>query len=142
MESRDLVCIHLCCVASGMCCNLCASVASSIKWGQCLCIAQASRGSESHRSPLTGLSCCPLTPQHENLGHGSFTKIYRGCRHEPVDGEPRKTEVLLKVLDAKHKSCTEVSRRGPVPRGRGWLDTVSWGQRHLKIQKCSHNILK
>ncbi|XP_006107112.3 tyrosine-protein kinase JAK3, partial [Myotis lucifugus] len=43
----------------------------------------------------------------ENLGHGSFTKIYRGCRHETVDGEPRETEVLLKVLDAKHKHCME-----------------------------------
>uniref|UniRef100_A0A2K5WFY6 Tyrosine-protein kinase n=1 Tax=Macaca fascicularis TaxID=9541 RepID=A0A2K5WFY6_MACFA len=44
---------------------------------------------------------------HENLGHGSFTKIYRGCRHEAVDGESRKTEVLLKVMDAKHKNCME-----------------------------------
>ncbi|XP_032026007.2 tyrosine-protein kinase JAK3 isoform X1 [Hylobates moloch] len=44
---------------------------------------------------------------HENLGHGSFTKIYRGCRHEVVDGEARKTEVLLKVMDAKHKNCME-----------------------------------
>ncbi|KAK2087697.1 Tyrosine-protein kinase jak3 [Saguinus oedipus] len=44
---------------------------------------------------------------HENLGHGSFTKIYRGCRHEAVDGEARKTEVLLKVMDAKHKNCME-----------------------------------
>uniref|UniRef100_A0A5F7ZBH2 Tyrosine-protein kinase n=1 Tax=Macaca mulatta TaxID=9544 RepID=A0A5F7ZBH2_MACMU len=44
---------------------------------------------------------------HENLGHGSFTKIYRGCRHEVVDGESRKTEVLLKVMDAKHKNCME-----------------------------------
>ncbi|XP_017356752.1 tyrosine-protein kinase JAK3 isoform X1 [Cebus imitator] len=44
---------------------------------------------------------------HENLGHGSFTKIYRGCRHEAVDGETRKTEVLLKVMNAKHKNCME-----------------------------------
>ncbi|XP_004616913.2 tyrosine-protein kinase JAK3 [Sorex araneus] len=44
---------------------------------------------------------------HENLGHGSFTKIYRGHRHEVVDGEARDTEVLLKVMDAKHKSCME-----------------------------------
>ncbi|XP_045409427.1 tyrosine-protein kinase JAK3 isoform X3 [Lemur catta] len=44
---------------------------------------------------------------HENLGHGSFTKIYRGCRHEAVDGEARDTEVLLKVMDAKHKNCME-----------------------------------
>ncbi|EPY88480.1 tyrosine-protein kinase JAK3-like protein [Camelus ferus] len=45
--------------------------------------------------------------QHENLGHGSFTKIYRGCRHETVDGEARETEVLLKVMDVKHKNCME-----------------------------------
>ncbi|XP_045847900.1 tyrosine-protein kinase JAK3 isoform X3 [Meles meles] len=44
---------------------------------------------------------------HENLGHGSFTKIYRGCRHEVVEGEARETEVLLKVMDAKHKNCME-----------------------------------
>ncbi|XP_060038272.1 tyrosine-protein kinase JAK3 [Erinaceus europaeus] len=44
---------------------------------------------------------------HENLGHGSFTKIYRGCRHEAVDGEPRETEVLFKVMNAKHKHCME-----------------------------------
>ncbi|XP_006174867.3 tyrosine-protein kinase JAK3 [Camelus ferus] len=44
---------------------------------------------------------------HENLGHGSFTKIYRGCRHETVDGEARETEVLLKVMDVKHKNCME-----------------------------------
>ncbi|XP_004423024.1 PREDICTED: tyrosine-protein kinase JAK3 [Ceratotherium simum simum] len=44
---------------------------------------------------------------HENLGHGSFTKIYRGRRHEAVDGEARETEVLLKVMDAKHRNCME-----------------------------------
>ncbi|MBZ3872342.1 Tyrosine-protein kinase JAK3 [Sciurus carolinensis] len=44
---------------------------------------------------------------HENLGHGSFTKIYRGCRHEAVDGEAHETEVLLKVMDAKHRNCME-----------------------------------
>nr|XP_003413071.1 LOW QUALITY PROTEIN: tyrosine-protein kinase JAK3 [Loxodonta africana] len=44
---------------------------------------------------------------HENLGHGSFTKIYRGHRHETVDGEVWETEVLLKVMDAKHKNCME-----------------------------------
>lgn len=79
-------------------------------------------GPESHRNALTGLSCCSLlTLQCENLGHGSFTKIYRGCRHETVDGEPRKTEVLLKVLDAKHKHCMEVSGWGPGLWGQGWL---------------------
>ncbi|XP_042527213.1 tyrosine-protein kinase JAK3 [Dipodomys spectabilis] len=45
--------------------------------------------------------------RHENLGHGSFTKIYRGLRHEAVDGEARETEVLLKVMDATHKHCME-----------------------------------
>ncbi|KAM7142739.1 tyrosine-protein kinase JAK3 isoform 1-T3 [Molossus nigricans] len=54
-----------------------------------------------HKIPVDSLEW------HENLGHGSFTKIYRGCRHEAVDGEPRETEVLLKVLDAKHKNCME-----------------------------------
>ncbi|XP_036997892.2 tyrosine-protein kinase JAK3 isoform X2 [Artibeus jamaicensis] len=54
-----------------------------------------------HKIPVDSLEW------HENLGHGSFTRIYRGCRQEPVDGEPRKTEVLLKVLDGKHKNCTE-----------------------------------
>ncbi|XP_076978276.1 tyrosine-protein kinase JAK3 isoform X2 [Tamandua tetradactyla] len=44
---------------------------------------------------------------HENLGHGSFTKIYRGCRHEAVDGVARETEVLLKVMVAKHRHCME-----------------------------------
>uniref|UniRef100_A0A250YM00 Tyrosine-protein kinase n=1 Tax=Castor canadensis TaxID=51338 RepID=A0A250YM00_CASCN len=44
---------------------------------------------------------------HENLGHGSFTKIYRGHRHEGVDGEARETEVLLKVMDATHRHCME-----------------------------------
>lgn len=46
--------------------------------------------------------------QHENLGHGSFTKIYRGCRREAVDGETHDTEVLLKVMDARHRNCMEV----------------------------------
>ncbi|XP_058513711.1 tyrosine-protein kinase JAK3 [Ochotona princeps] len=44
---------------------------------------------------------------HENLGHGSFTKIYRGSRREVVDGEARQTEVLLKVMGAKHQTCLE-----------------------------------
>uniref|UniRef100_A0A2K6DGB5 Tyrosine-protein kinase n=1 Tax=Macaca nemestrina TaxID=9545 RepID=A0A2K6DGB5_MACNE len=59
---------------------------------------------------------------HENLGHGSFTKIYRGCRHEVVDGESRKTEVLLKVMDAKHKNCMEAG---------GWFEARSLRTRHL-----------
>uniref|UniRef100_A0A452RVA1 Tyrosine-protein kinase n=1 Tax=Ursus americanus TaxID=9643 RepID=A0A452RVA1_URSAM len=56
---------------------------------------------------------------HENLGHGSFTKIYRGCRHEVVEGEARETEVLLKVMDAKHKNCMEVSVMGTRTLGSG-----------------------
>lgn len=50
--------------------------------------------------------------QHENLGHGSFTKIFRGRRQEVVDGETHDTEVLLKVMDSRHQNCMEV-RRGP-----------------------------
>ncbi|XP_004873384.1 tyrosine-protein kinase JAK3 isoform X2 [Heterocephalus glaber] len=49
----------------------------------------------------------PSLQRHENLGHGSFTKIYRGCRHECVDGEALETEVLLKVLDVEHRSFVE-----------------------------------
>lgn len=60
--------------------------------------------------PLTSCSSCPC--QHENLGHGSFTKIYRGSRHEDVDGEARETEVLLKVLDAEHRNLVEVRLDG------------------------------
>uniref|UniRef100_A0A8D0QI04 Tyrosine-protein kinase n=1 Tax=Sus scrofa TaxID=9823 RepID=A0A8D0QI04_PIG len=55
----------------------------------------------------SGRDCSQGYLGHENLGHGSFTKIYRGCRHEAVDGEARETEVLLKVMDAKHKNCME-----------------------------------
>lgn len=53
------------------------------------------------------------------MGHGSFTKIYRGCRHEVVEGEARKTEVLLKVMNAKHKNCMEVSVMGTRTLGSG-----------------------
>ncbi|XP_029415204.1 tyrosine-protein kinase JAK3 isoform X5 [Nannospalax galili] len=45
--------------------------------------------------------------QQENLGHGSFTKIYRGRRHEAVDGEAHDSEVLLKVMDARHRNYME-----------------------------------
>ncbi|XP_058148805.1 tyrosine-protein kinase JAK3 isoform X2 [Dasypus novemcinctus] len=45
--------------------------------------------------------------RHENMGHGSFTKIYRGCRRELVDGAARETEVLIKVMAAKHKDFME-----------------------------------
>ncbi|XP_074158362.1 tyrosine-protein kinase JAK3 isoform X3 [Sminthopsis crassicaudata] len=44
---------------------------------------------------------------HENLGHGSFTKIYRGSRLDNVDGETHKIEVLLKVMDSTHQNCIE-----------------------------------
>ncbi|XP_043832406.1 tyrosine-protein kinase JAK3 [Dromiciops gliroides] len=44
---------------------------------------------------------------HENLGHGSFTKIYRGSRLDKVDGETHKVEVLLKVMDKTHQNCIE-----------------------------------
>ncbi|KAM5237984.1 tyrosine-protein kinase JAK3 [Ctenodactylus gundi] len=43
----------------------------------------------------------------ESLGHGSFTKIFRGCRLETVEGEARETEVLLKVMSTIHRNCTE-----------------------------------
>uniref|UniRef100_A0A8C4TJ26 Tyrosine-protein kinase n=1 Tax=Erpetoichthys calabaricus TaxID=27687 RepID=A0A8C4TJ26_ERPCA len=44
----------------------------------------------------------------ENLGQGSFTKIFQGCKMDNRDGEVHETEVLLKVLDTPHKSCWEV----------------------------------
>ncbi|XP_051685925.2 tyrosine-protein kinase JAK3 [Oryctolagus cuniculus] len=44
---------------------------------------------------------------HENLGRGSFTSIFRGSRREAVDGEARRSEVLLKVVDARHRHCLE-----------------------------------
>uniref|UniRef100_A0A8C4TJB1 Tyrosine-protein kinase n=1 Tax=Erpetoichthys calabaricus TaxID=27687 RepID=A0A8C4TJB1_ERPCA len=43
----------------------------------------------------------------ENLGQGSFTKIFQGCKMDNRDGEVHETEVLLKVLDTPHKSCWE-----------------------------------
>ncbi|XP_021493818.1 tyrosine-protein kinase JAK3 [Meriones unguiculatus] len=77
------------------------------------------RGCTPQPVPGRSRSCCVLTqlsfhtiPEdslewHENLGHGSFTKIYRGRRREEVDGEARDTEVLLKVMDARHQNCME-----------------------------------
>lgn len=100
------------------------------------------------RNPLTSLSCCSLTLQHENLGHGSFTKIYRGCRHEVVDGEARETEVLLKVMDAKHKNCMEVSVMGTRTLGSGLagesvVDLEKFKNTQvLKQQKCSCSFSK
>ncbi|KAL1023266.1 hypothetical protein UPYG_G00038470 [Umbra pygmaea] len=43
----------------------------------------------------------------ESLGQGSFTRIYRGSKVDICDGEKHKTDVLLKELDATHKSCWE-----------------------------------
>lgn len=62
-------------------------------------------------------------PQHENLGHGSFTKIFRGHRREVVDGETHDTEVLLKVMDSRHRNCMEVrwdQRRKPCRAAWSW----------------------
>lgn len=58
--------------------------------------------------PLSTVAASISSEQHENLGHGSFTKIYRGRRREAVDGETHETEVLLKVMDARHRNCMEV----------------------------------
>uniref|UniRef100_A0A5F8GX05 Tyrosine-protein kinase n=1 Tax=Monodelphis domestica TaxID=13616 RepID=A0A5F8GX05_MONDO len=44
---------------------------------------------------------------HENLGHGTFTKIYRGSRLDKVERETHKVEVLLKVMDGTHQNCIE-----------------------------------
>lgn len=60
--------------------------------------------------PLSTVAASASSAQHENLGHGSFTKIYRGRRREAVDGETHETEVLLKVMDARHRNCMEVRR--------------------------------
>ncbi|XP_053439882.1 tyrosine-protein kinase JAK3 isoform X1 [Nycticebus coucang] len=76
----------------------CSSPTSSLVYPQSQC--QLSQMT-FHKIPADSLEW------HENLGHGSFTKIYRGCRHEAVDGEARETEVLLKVMDVKHKNCME-----------------------------------
>ncbi|XP_040598052.1 tyrosine-protein kinase JAK3 [Mesocricetus auratus] len=77
------------------------------------------RGCTPAPPPGRAPSCCALTQLtfhtipadslewHENLGHGSFTKIYRGRRREAVDGETHDTEVLLKVMDARHRNCME-----------------------------------
>lgn len=75
---------------------------------------------------LRGISSClTLLPlQHENLGHGSFTKIYRGHRHEVVEGDSRGMEVLLKVMDSKHQNCMEVRVRGC---GEGMYDAGPCG---------------
>nr|XP_034376098.1 tyrosine-protein kinase JAK3 isoform X2 [Arvicanthis niloticus] len=73
------------------------------------------------RSP----SCCALTQLsfqtipsdslewHENLGHGSFTKIFRGCRREVVDGIMVQEFVYLGAIDM-------------YLRKRGHLVSASW----------------
>uniref|UniRef100_A0A6Q2ZI16 Tyrosine-protein kinase n=1 Tax=Esox lucius TaxID=8010 RepID=A0A6Q2ZI16_ESOLU len=44
----------------------------------------------------------------ESLGQGSFTRIFRGRKVDIHDGESHVTDVLLKELDANHKTCWEV----------------------------------
>lgn len=77
------------------------------------------RGRNPTPAPGHSPSCCALTKLsfhtipadslewHENLGHGSFTKIFHGHRREVVDGETHDTEVLLKVMDSRHQNCME-----------------------------------
>lgn len=77
------------------------------------------RGCTPAPAPGCSPSCCALTQLsfhtiptdslewHENLGHGSFTKIFRGRRREVVDGETHDSEVLLKVMDSRHRNCME-----------------------------------
>ncbi|XP_067416093.1 tyrosine-protein kinase JAK3 [Emydura macquarii macquarii] len=43
----------------------------------------------------------------ENLGRGSFTKIYRGIKREQGDDTCHQTDVLLKVMDSSHRNCSE-----------------------------------
>ncbi|XP_053869818.1 tyrosine-protein kinase JAK3 [Malaclemys terrapin pileata] len=43
----------------------------------------------------------------ENLGQGTFTKIYRGIKRDQDDDECHETQVLLKVMDGSHGNCSE-----------------------------------
>ncbi|XP_041863066.1 tyrosine-protein kinase JAK2 [Melanotaenia boesemani] len=43
----------------------------------------------------------------ESLGQGSFTRIFKGYKIDIREGEKHMTEVLLKELDAVHKTCWE-----------------------------------
>ncbi|XP_061094293.1 tyrosine-protein kinase JAK2 [Conger conger] len=43
----------------------------------------------------------------ENLGQGSFTRIYKGGKTDIREGEKHVTDVLLKVLDSSHKDFWE-----------------------------------
>ncbi|KAK2495223.1 hypothetical protein MC885_021612, partial [Smutsia gigantea] len=59
-------------------------------------------------SPVQPQSQCQLSQMtFHKIPTDSLEWIYRGCRHEAVDGEAWETEVLLKVMDAKHKNCME-----------------------------------
>lgn len=57
--------------------------------------------------------------QGESLGRGSFTRIHKGHKIGSRDGEKYVTEVLLKVLDANHKNCWEVSHISPAVYRKG-----------------------
>ncbi|XP_074834375.1 tyrosine-protein kinase JAK3 [Carettochelys insculpta] len=54
-----------------------------------------------HKIRMENLTWC------ENLGQGSFTKIYRGLRWDQEDEERRESEVLLKVMDSSYGSFSE-----------------------------------
>ncbi|KAJ8277414.1 hypothetical protein GJAV_G00074910 [Gymnothorax javanicus] len=43
----------------------------------------------------------------ENLGQGSFTRIYKGGKTDIREGEKHVTDVLLKVLDSSHRNYWE-----------------------------------
>ena len=65
-----------------------------------------------------------------------------------MDGEARETEVLLKVMDAKHRNCMEVRVMGTMRVGSGLagesvVDAEKFKHTQvLKRQKCSHGISK
>uniref|UniRef100_A0A8C8VN55 Tyrosine-protein kinase n=1 Tax=Pelusios castaneus TaxID=367368 RepID=A0A8C8VN55_9SAUR len=54
-----------------------------------------------HKIQLENLKWC------ENLGQGSFTKIYRGIKWDQEDDTCHQTTVLLKVMDGSHRNCSE-----------------------------------
>lgn len=48
--------------------------------------------------------------QHESLGQGTFTKIFKGIRKELGDCEKMyETNVIVKILDKAHRNYSEVS---------------------------------
>lgn len=77
----------------------------------------------------------PLSLQGENVGQGTFTRIYRGFKQDPQkevgDGGPREvpaTEVILKVLDSSHSHLAEVRYgKGSLRAFRSWT-TLPVGQ--------------